>query len=160
MVIHIADEQIFLKNSMPYARHIRARLMVERGKGFIVAAMLLNQKDRHSEVVLHLFCQGTEVFLKGLLLIKDYNTYDTKLKKYGHDLVKLVKVTLLEFKAKPLRNDVATELAILSNLYSKHLLRYSSLHDLLGDGFKSVKTDLVARRLLAVMKLSARRLHI
>jgi hypothetical protein len=79
MVNRIIDEQAFLSSSPPQARYARARLMVERGKGFVAAALLLNQKNQHSEVVLHLLCQGLEVFIKRLLLIKDYDTHDPKL---------------------------------------------------------------------------------
>jgi hypothetical protein len=143
----------------PHAKNLRARLMVERGKGFVAAAMLLDRKDRHYEVVLHLLCQGLEIFVKGLLLLRDYDRYSPKLTKYGHNLVRLVNVGLSEFKAQPLPKDVAKELAILSNLYSQHLLRYSSLLDVVG-GLATVKIDLVTRRLSKVMKLSARRLGI
>jgi hypothetical protein len=65
MVIQIVSERAFLAQSSPHARYTCARLMVERGKGFILAATLLDQKDCHSEVVLHLPCQGLEVFVKG-----------------------------------------------------------------------------------------------
>lgn len=49
-----------------------AQSMFRKGQGFIAAAMLLNQENKHSDegfewVVLHLWCQGIEVGLKGLL---------------------------------------------------------------------------------------------
>ena len=67
---HIVKRRTTLA-ATPHAQNIRARMMVERGKGFVAAAVLLDQKARHYEVVLHLICQGLEVFIKGLLLIRD-----------------------------------------------------------------------------------------
>jgi len=77
--------------------------MYVKGKNFLGAAILLRQKGGYEYVVLHLMCQGVEVTLKALLLLKNYKRYEPKLKKYGHRLMPLVADVLAEFELRPLR---------------------------------------------------------
>ncbi len=65
-----------------HGKRMVAELMYAKGKSFIGAVLLLRQRQGYEYVVLHLFCQGIEITLKGLLLIKDYDKYKGKLKVF------------------------------------------------------------------------------
>jgi hypothetical protein len=73
-----------------HGRRLIAASMYQKGKHFVLAALLLRQKGGYEYVVLHLLCQGIEITLKALLLSADYDTHRPKLRSYGHDLLRLI----------------------------------------------------------------------
>jgi hypothetical protein len=145
-------------------RHV-AVSMFRKGHGFVGAAILLRQeKERRGVrdegfewVVLHLLCQGIEVALKGLLLLRDYDRYRPRLKPLGHNIYKIAEETLAAFGLRELRPGLAAELKQLSALYSRHLLRYGGGYDLLVNP-RTIARDRVFRRLVACFHLAQREL--
>src|SRR4051794_14305376 len=105
-----------------HGKRLCAESMYSKGKAFLAAAVLLRQHGGSEFVALHLVCQGIEIVLKGLLLLQDYDTYQPKLRKYGHDLSRIAIHVLSAFQLNPLRPRLAAELQLLSSLYGKHLL--------------------------------------
>ena len=154
---------IFLQASMKpttYTKSQIAKSLYWKGKNFIKAAILLRQHCGNEFIVLHLLCQGIEIVLKALLLLKNYDAYYPRMgnktkknNKFGHDLEDLSLEVLSQFGLKPLRPALATELQELNNLYSKHLLRYSSPYDVLVDP-NTIQSDLVLMRILAAIRLT------
>jgi hypothetical protein len=155
-----------------YAKRKEAEFMLIKGNEFLKAALLLQREGGYESVVLHLYCQGIEIFLKALLLLKNYDKYKPKLGgkskrgkygqdleggKYGHDLEMLVSDVLKEFALNPLRPELAKELETLNRLYKHHLLRYSSLYDFFFDP-RTIACDRVFRRLAAALRLSYKHL--
>jgi hypothetical protein len=140
-------------------RHI-ALAMYVRGKAFIGSAILL-KRQANSEpmhyVVLHLLCQGIEVTLKGLLLLHDYDQYKSKLRPIGHDLWRAACEASAAFGFNEPDGNVAKELKELNTLYSKHLMRYSSVVDILIDP-RSVASHKVLRRVGAAIRIAEREL--
>ncbi len=91
----------------------RARAMFYRGKNFLGAAALLDQKGGYRDVVLHLFCQGLEIVQKSLLLEKDYDKFKPDLAKkgkLGHDLVRGWDALFAEYGWKNLKKETRAEL--------------------------------------------------
>lgn len=135
--------------------------MYVKGKAFIGAAILLRQQgnsEQMDHVVLHLLCQGIEVTLKGLLLLRDYDRFIIRLRKpLGHNLFRVVKEASTAYGLKPSRRDVEDELCTLSNLYSQHLLRYGSGYDIFVDP-RTISRERTFRRLAAVIRLTEREL--
>ena len=119
--------------------------------------MWLRQQKGDEYAVLHLLCQGIEIVLKALLLLRDFDKYQPLLKTYGHNLIRLAAATQTEFKLDPLRPAVLNELKELNRLYSQHLLRYDLLTDALVDP-TSIPSKLVLQRALAVLRLADREL--
>ena len=140
-------------------RHI-ALAMYVRGKAFIGAAILL-KRQANSEpmhyVVLHLLCQGLEITLKGLLLLRDYDRYKPQLRGIGHDLCRAASEASIAFGVETPHRDVAEELKELNNLYSQHLMRYSSVVDILIDP-RSISWNKVLRRIGAAIRIAEREL--
>jgi hypothetical protein len=136
--------------------------MYLKGRAFIGAAILLN---RHAEsddieyVVLHLFCQGMEVVLKGLLLFKNYDKYTGRLKNsFGHNLSKLAAEASLAYGLNPMRGAFDSEIRTLSDFYSKHRLRYGTVSDMFIDPH-TISHEKVFRRLAATIRLAERELR-
>ncbi len=122
--------------------------------------MLLRKKGGYEYVVLHLFCQGVEITLKALLLFRDYDNYNSNLKKkYGHDLELVTKEVLDCFILKKLEVGSASELKALNELYKNHLLRYASLHDVLVDP-KTIPHELLLKKVIAGIRLADRHLSV
>jgi hypothetical protein len=141
-----------------YGKRMVAASMYAKGKNFLGAAMLLRKKGGYEYVVLHLLCQGIEITLKALLLVADYDAYKPKLRKYGrsgHDFSLTAIDTLSAFGLSPLRAPIKEELQALSVLYSKHVLRYGSFHDILVDP-QTISSQRVLRRMAAVLRLAER----
>ena len=132
-----------------------AKSMYLRGKSFLGAALLLRNAGGYEYVVLHLLCQGVEVVVKALLLFHDYDTYKPQLKKFGHDLAKLVDEALRLFKLRPLEANLEGQLNKLNDLYTQHLLRYASSVDILIDA-STIPSDLVLKKSVAVIRLCER----
>ena len=133
-----------------------AESMYVKGKAFLGAAVLLRQKGGYEFVVLHLLCQGIEVVLKGLLLAIDYDKFKPKLKKFGHDLLKVTDAATSAAGIPALRPSVRSEMESLNQLYSRHLLRYGSGYDILVDP-KTIRNRLVLRRMIALLRLIERK---
>jgi len=114
--------------------------------------MLLRQKGGYEYVVLHLLCQGIEIVLKAALLAIDYNAYQPLLsKKYRHNLIKVADAAILAAGLSPLSPTHRAELHALSDLYSRHLLRYGSGYDILVD-----PSTISSRRILRCMAAALR----
>ncbi|WP_343895029.1 hypothetical protein [Craurococcus roseus] len=145
----------------PHAKKMRARLMYQRGQSFLLAAAFLKEKDgRDRYAVLYLLCQGLEVILKSLLLMKDYEKHKPELKKtFGHNVSKLAEQVLREFSLNDLKPSLREELSVLNSLYHSPIntLRYASFIDILVDPV-SISTNLVERRLMALQRLVKRKL--
>ncbi len=141
-----------------YGKRLVAECMYAKGKSFIGAAILLRQESGYEYGVLYLLCQGIEIILKALLLLRAYDKYKPRLKKpYGHDLETLVAAVVAEFKLHPLRSRPATELHALNSLYGNHLLRYGSFYDVLVNPV-TISGGRVLLRMAAVLRLAERHL--
>jgi hypothetical protein len=100
-----------------YGKRMVGESMYTKGKNFAVAALLLRQRHGYEYVVLHLLCQGIEITLKGLLMMRNYDKYKGKLKHtFGHDINKLIGAAVTEFNVHPVRPAVEAELEMLSSL--------------------------------------------
>lgn len=136
--------------------------MFLKGKEFFGAAILVScqaNSEHNDYVVLHLLCQGIELSLKGLLLFSDYDKQIVRLVKHlGHNLFKIAVEASAAYGLNPMRADLAEELRTLSNLYSKHLLRYGSGYDILVDPRTTLR-ERAFRRLAATIRLADRELR-
>lgn len=143
-----------------------ARSWYIKGKSFVGAAILLRQKGGYEYVVLHLLCQGIEIVLKAILLATDYDKYKPRLKTVkrrkqkiagiNHNLVKAWRAVAVALTLSPLRPPLRDELRALSELYSRHLLRYGSLYDILVDP-ATIGSDRIVRRLAALLRLAEKK---
>jgi len=114
--------------------------MYQKGKDFILAAMLLNQKNRFNYVYRHLICQELENILKSLLLFKDFKRFKPLLKprrELGHDLEKIVLCWSKELNGNRINVKLLNEIKTPNIFYKNHRLRYGSIADLLFDLRKS-----------------------
>jgi hypothetical protein len=142
-----------------HGKWVVAESMYAKGKNFLAAAILLRQSGGYEYVVLHLICQGIEITLKALLLFKDYDRYKGQLRKpLDHNLNKIVAAATMEFSLRPISGILAIELATLNSLYSKHLLRYGTVHDILVNP-QTIAGDLTLHRMAAVTRLADRHLR-
>lgn len=107
--------------------------MFEKGKAFIGAAVLVDRKNGHRAVVLHLLCQGIEIILKAILLKVDYARFKPQLRKLGHNLKRTAREVRSETGLRVFPGAAGIELATLDNYYRQHLLRYASSFDILID---------------------------
>ena len=126
-------------------RPIVANALFRKGKAFLKSAELIatNNDEPTQYVARHLVCQGLEIVLKAMLLLRDYDKYEPKLRKqFRHDLVGIANEVVSIYNLKPFRVGVGAELRNLSDFYSKHLLRYAGLQDMLIEsrtiGYKRV----------------------
>jgi hypothetical protein len=113
MTIVTIDESVTLTQT-PDAERLMAEQLYGKGKNFIGAARLLRQCGGDEYVVLHLLCQGLEITLKALLLLRNFANYRPRLRNYGHDLMRLASDALKEFKLHPLRPAVSTALGVFT----------------------------------------------
>jgi hypothetical protein len=136
--------------------------MYGKGKAFGAAAVLLNRQgdsDAKEYVVLHFLSHSIECVLKGLLLLKDCETYSGRLQKpLGHNLFKIATAASIAFGRDPVRGPLADEIRALSNFYSKHRLRYGMVSDMFIDP-RTIPHARVFRRLVAVTRLAERELR-
>jgi hypothetical protein len=143
-------------NATAHGKRLMALALYRRGKSFIGAAVLLDQQpgaDRY--VVLHLLCQGVEIILKALLLLSDYEKYIKQQRRHEHDLNRVVAVAIKAFGLRPMRPKLTQEVQALNNFYSRHLLRYDGLHDILIDP-ASIESNRMFRRIAAVLRITER----
>jgi hypothetical protein len=113
-----------------HSKKLIAESWARRGMAFVVAASLLSEHAPKSEdaqfAALHMLAQGTEILLKGLLLLKDFDGYKPKMKSLGHNLNRIADEVVKAYAVPVLREPLNDELVTLSDWYSKHLLRYES----------------------------------
>ena len=138
-----------------HGKRMVARVTYAKGASFLGAAVLLRRQHGYEAVVLHVLCQGVEIVLKGILLFRNYDKYQPKLRQMGHNLEKLAMTAVREFRTRPLAAGMLAELNVLSGLYSKHLLRYGTFYDVLVDP-ASIPTAQVSKKILAVIRLANR----
>lgn len=141
-----------------YAKSEISKWMLYRGHSFLKSAILLKQSGGSHDVELYNVCQGTEVVLKGLLLLKVYDKYKPLLPKrkiFGHNLVKLANAAIFEYGVKELSTDETNELELLNIYYNNHFLRYAGAHDIFFPA-TSVEYGLTIRKLMACIKIASR----
>jgi hypothetical protein len=139
--------------------------MYSKGKAFSGAAVLLRHHPLQNHpicehvdyVVLHFLCQGIEIILKGLLLIRDFDKYDPRLTRFGHNLLEIATEAATAYHLNPARNVLAEELSTLSKFYSKHQLRYGGLGDIFIDP-RTIPRDAIFRRVAAIIRLAEKSL--
>jgi len=94
---------------------------------------------------------------------QNYDKYNPKkLKKImGHNLVKGTDLLRKELGNKLLKKDkdIMSELEILNNFYSKHILRYGSALDLFREP-KTISSDLVMRYAFKLVRFGNRKFRI
>ena len=145
-----------IRHLSTHGRRVVAESMYEKGKSFIGAALLLRQRRGYEYVVLHLLCQGIEITLKGLLLMKNYDNHAGKLRHhYGHKIMVLAEAATSEFDVRPMRPALTAELEMLSTLYSRHRLRYGTVYDVLVNP-ATISSTLALRKMRAVIRLADR----
>lgn len=132
-----------------------ARAMVERSKSFLGAAVLLKQHSGNGYVWRYLLCQGIEVLLKGLLLLKSYNTYNGKLRTIGHNLLTAADHCAVAYSQRAPHGRLREELLGLQQLYGSHRLRYATGLDLLVAP-ESIPVARVLKRTVAVLRVYGR----
>jgi hypothetical protein len=140
-----------------YGKRQLALAMYDRGRHFLGASILLRRHGGPSYVVVHLFCQGAEIILKSLLLLRDYDSYKPKLKKVGHNLEVIMEAVADEFGMRPARQGLRDEVRKLNSFYKDHYTRYASPLDLLIDP-STIEYGQALHRLGAVLRLMHKRL--
>jgi len=139
-----------------HGKRVVAESMYAKGKSFIGAALLLRQWEGYEYVVLYLLCQGIEITLKGLLLMKDYDRCKGKLKSvFGHNIKRLVAEAISEFGVRPVEPALKAELEMLTSLYSRNRLRYGTFYDVLVNP-ETIQSRLTLRKMAAVIRLADR----
>lgn len=133
--------------------------MFLKGSHFVGAAVLLRQHNGNPHVILHLLCQGMEILQKSLLLSENYDVYHPKLRRFGHDLAKGADELSKVYKFRRTSGNLKTELDQLNTFYTKHLLRYASIADVLIDPV-SLRYELVLRRCAALIKFGSKKLNV
>lgn len=156
MAIHnLAAQLRFPENATAYYRQQVARDMVVRGGHFIGAAILLKGEGGHPYVWRHNFCQGIEVLLKGLLLLKDFDAYWPQMRRFGHKLLPICDAAAKEYGVSQPTGGLRGELETLSRFYEQHWLRYSGGFIAFIDP-DSIAYERAVRRVAAVLRLLAR----
>ena len=140
----------------PYTKRVISGMMYSKGKSFLAAAILLEEKSGNSSAVLHLICQGVEIILKAILLAINYDKYQPMLKKgLGHNLIRLASETANAGSIKQIQGDLLLELEILNKLYREHRLRYATSYDILVDT-RTIQSELVVHKMYSIMRLLQR----
>lgn len=130
-------------NLTAFGKKELARHMYFKGRQFLFAALLLNEKIGRNYVYLHLICQGLEISLKSALIYRDYDKYFPILAtKYRHDLVKIYNDYLHVFDSKFNDEELLQELSFLNDFYKNNKLRYASSIDILVDS-ETIETERV-----------------
>jgi hypothetical protein len=148
-----------------------ALAMYRKGNSFIGAAILLRQHGGDEYVVLHLLCQGIEILMKGLLLVVDYDRFKPRLRTktprrraaepsrrggIGHNLLAATDEAMKAAGLPAFRGAAHAELKGLNTLYTRHLLRYASTHDVLVDG-RTIPHRRLLHRIGALLRRISRR---
>ena len=141
-----------------YGKLMIANCEFEKGVAFIAAACLLNgraQTEPQEYVVLHLIAQGIELLMKGALYGRNYDTYKKMGRTLGHRLDAGFDASRKEFQLNPMKQRCNGQLKALSNLYSKHALRYASSQDIFIAP-SSIDVSLVEARVKCAIRLGRR----
>lgn len=138
-----------------HGKHLVIQSMYHKGKAFLAASVLLHQHGSNEYVVLHLLCQSIEIVLKAILLAINYDAYKPRLKKLGHDLLRIADEACYASKTASLSTNIRSELAGLNHLYKGHYLRYGSGHDILTNPHH-IPSQLVLQRMAALLRLLER----
>jgi hypothetical protein len=133
-----------------------AQSMFDKGCAFVGAYILLRQNDKSEPteyVALHNLCQGFEIVLKSVLLMKNYERWQPRLKtQIGHDLLKLANTVVGELNLRGLTAKSKSEVQELTKFYQQNRLRYGSGLDLFIDP-KTISRRRTVRLLLLIIKL-------
>jgi hypothetical protein len=143
-----------------HGKFLIAMSMYQKGKAFLGASILLRKHDTGEAteyVALHIFCQGLETLLKGLLLLHNYGLFQPRLIKLGHRLPNLIEVTSKIYKLKPMSAPLLAEVTNLGKFYATERLRYGSGIDIFISPH-SIESKRIQRRIYAVIRLSERQL--
>jgi hypothetical protein len=138
-----------------HAKRLVALAMYRKGGAFLASAGLLHRHKGERYVVLHLLCQGLEIVMKGLLLLLDYDKFEPQLRDLGHNLLRTTDTALKAAGLPIFDGEARTQLIGLNALYSKHLLRYASNHDVLVDA-STIPFARVLHRVVALTRLLSR----
>ena len=125
----------------------------EKGKAFLRMSSLAAEQGKTEAfdyVSLHLLCQGIEIYLKALLLRKDFDRYWPRLRQLGHNLTEIARETAAAYGRKPPSGRVAEELAALARGYGLHQFRYAGPTDIFGAP-ESIERRNVKRYLVALV---------
>jgi hypothetical protein len=125
--------------------------MYRKGCSFLGAAIIVRQHGGDPWVALHLQAQAIELILKALLLARDYDRYQPRLRRVGHNLIKAVDTVTQAYDRRQLSGVARNELTQLSDLYRHHFLRYASNVDIIIDP-RSVETARTLRRLYGLVR--------
>jgi hypothetical protein len=135
-----------------HAKQAVAAAMYKKGKSFVGASLLLRRQGGDEYVVLHVLCQGIELVLKAVLLVKDYDRYKSRLKKpLGHNLMASCDAVADAYGKPRLRGSTREQLKTLSKLYEEHLLRYGTHHDIFIDA-STIPTGRVMHRISTMLR--------
>jgi hypothetical protein len=143
-----------------HGKFLIALSMYQKGKALLGASILLRKHhtgEATEYVALHIFCQGLETLLKGLLLLHNYGLFQPRLIKLGHRLPNLIEVASQAYKLKPMSRPLLTEVTNLGKFYAAERLRYGSGVDIFISPH-SIESRRVQRRIYAVIRLSERQL--
>lgn len=140
-----------------YGKGLIIRAMYQKGEAFLLSAILLKDhanSEANQYVVRHLICQGTEIILKTVLLVIDYDKYKPVIayQKFGHNINAIADELIKAASLKPLRPAIEKELNELSHFYAQHLLRYGGLQDIFYQP-DILSYTLVLRRVRACTRL-------
>jgi hypothetical protein len=117
-----------------FGKQLKADFMYRKGLEFIGASILLKQQGGRTFVQIHLLLQGLEIILKSLLIRRDYEKYNKKLKgKFGHNILKLVNEVKKLYGLKNINKTFDQELKATQGHYMSSNLRYGSLLDIFID---------------------------
>jgi hypothetical protein len=151
--VHVAARVAKLSK---HSKLLIAMSMYQKGKAFLGASILLRKHDTGEATVyvaLHIFCQGLETLLKGLLLLHNYDLFQPRLIKLGHRLPNLIEVTSKAYKLKPMSAPLLAEVTNLGDFYATERLRYGSGIDIFISPH-SIESKGIQRRIYAVIRLS------
>lgn len=135
-----------------------AKTMMARGGDFVGAALFLKREGGSGYTWRYLLCQGIELYLKGLLLLKDYDRFNPRLQKpLGHNLMTIADTCSKEYNIHRVSGVCRDQLIELNKAYLSHELRYASGISLLVDP-ERLECKRVMMRMAAVGRLTNRRL--
>ena len=137
-----------------HGKQLKADIMYNKGKEFVIASILLNQQSAQQTFVqIHLLLQGLEIILKSILLSKDYDKYNSQIKgKFGHNIPKLVTEVKTLYGLKNINKEFDKELQATNGHYLSSNLRYGSLLDIFIN-VSTVSVDAIADKTFKLIKI-------
>lgn len=141
------------------AKQLKTNYMFEKGIEFVESAIFLAQKKGQTYVQIHLLLQGLEIILKSILLSKDYDKYNKKLKKeFGHNILKLINELKEIYGFKNIDQKFERELTLIHGYYLSNNLRFGSLLDIFID-VNSIDINTIELKTLKLIKILKIRNH-